>query len=53
MVITNCSKEVASPWIQNSITEKHSLSSDWDNCWHTGGAVDKVCEEAHFPHGGF
>jgi transketolase len=23
------------------------MSSDWDNRWRTGGAVDEVLEEAH------
>ena len=47
MVVTNGSKEVASHWIRNPITEKYTLSSDWDNRWRTGGTVDEVCEEAH------
>jgi transketolase len=29
----------------------YSLSSDWDDCWRTGGSVDEVMEEAHFDAG--
>jgi transketolase len=51
MVVTNGSKESASPWIWCPINREYCLSADFDNRWRTGGTVDEVYEEAHLsPH---
>lgn len=46
MVITNESIKSMSDWIFSKISQKYSMSSDWDNEWRTGGTVDEILKEA-------
>jgi len=34
-------------WLFNRLADEYALSSDWDNCWRTGGELSEVIEEAH------
>jgi len=47
MVITNESRIATNCWISGPLSEKYTLSSDWDNRWRTGGTLDEIIEEAH------
>jgi transketolase len=46
MAITNRSRRLMTDWIDPGVSAAHTLSSDWDNRWRTGGSVDEVVEEA-------
>ncbi|MCC7129786.1 MAG: transketolase, partial [Anaerolineae bacterium] len=45
-VITTQARWLMHDWLFNKIADEYALSSDWDNRWRTGGAVDEVLEEA-------
>jgi len=47
MIITNGSLAQMRNWMANKGVADHSLSSDWDNRWRTGGSIEDVVEEAH------
>jgi transketolase len=47
MTITNGARRLMHDWIANQTAEAYSLSSDWDDRWRTGGAVDELLDEAH------
>ena len=46
-VITTQAKSLMKDWIFNHLAEEYALSSDWDDCWRTGGTVNEMIEEAH------
>jgi transketolase len=46
-VITTQARWLMHDWLFNKLAEDYALSSDWDDRWRTGGAVDEVIEEAH------
>lgn len=46
-VITTQARALMKDWIFNHLSEEYALSSDWDDCWRTGGALDEVLDEAH------
>jgi transketolase len=47
MAVTNRARRLMMDWIDPSVSDAYTLSSDWDNRWRTGGTVDEVIEEAH------
>ncbi|MFZ5925801.1 MAG: transketolase-like TK C-terminal-containing protein, partial [Bacillota bacterium] len=47
MCITNMARRLMHDWIYSKVSERYSLSSDWDNRWRTGGTVQEVLDEAH------
>ncbi|MBV9445795.1 MAG: hypothetical protein JO345_07865 [Streptosporangiaceae bacterium] len=47
MVITNGAFKLMGDWASGPLVREYSLSSDWDDRWRTGGAVDEVIAEAH------
>jgi transketolase len=47
MAITNRARRLMVDWIDPSVSDEYTLSSDWDDRWRTGGTVDEVIEEAH------
>jgi len=47
MTITNNARRLMSDWMCNKVCEEYSLSSDWDDKWRGGGALDTVIEDAH------
>jgi transketolase len=51
MCITNRSLRTMQGWIANPVVAEYSLSSDWDNRWRTGGALEEVVDEAHLGPG--
>ena len=46
-VITTRSRRSMIDWVFNDVSNEYALSSDWDNCWRTGGTLDEILEEAH------
>ncbi len=46
-VITTQARALMSEWLFNKEAEEYALSSDWDNRWRTGGALEEVLDEAH------
>jgi len=46
-VITTQARFLMSDWLFNKVAEEYALSTDWDNRWRTGGALEEVLEEAH------
>ncbi|MFZ5924914.1 MAG: transketolase-like TK C-terminal-containing protein [Bacillota bacterium] len=47
MCITNMARRLMHDWMYNKVSERYTLSSDWDNRWRTGGTVQEVLDEAH------
>ncbi|MCP3979451.1 MAG: transketolase [bacterium] len=47
MVISNRARRVTQDWIANPLVAEYSLTSDFDDRWRTGGALDEVIDEAH------
>lgn len=47
MMISNRSLRVSRDWISNPIAAEYSMTSDFDDRWRTGGALDEVIAEAH------
>ncbi|MBN1295489.1 transketolase [bacterium] len=45
-IICNRSRRVSRDWIFNPIAEEYAMTSDWDDCWRTGGNLDEVIDEA-------
>ncbi|MEW5865323.1 MAG: hypothetical protein AB1774_00550, partial [Bacillota bacterium] len=45
--ITNMARRLMHDWMYNKVSERYTLSSDWDNRWRTGGTVQEVLDEAH------
>ena len=45
MAISNRSLRVTRDWVENSIVAEYSMTSDWDDRWRTGGAVDEIIAE--------
>jgi len=45
--ITTHARRLMGEWVFNSDAEKYALSSDWDDRWRSGGALDEVLDEAH------
>jgi transketolase len=45
--ITTQARWLMHDWMFNPLAEDYALSSDWDNCWRTGGTLDEVLDEAH------
>ena len=46
-VITTQARCLMSDWLYNKVAEEYALSTDWDNRWRTGGALEEVLDEAH------
>jgi transketolase len=46
-VITTQARSLMRDWIFNHVSEQYALSSDWDECWRTGGSLDEILDEAH------
>ena len=46
-IITTQARWLMHDWLFNKVAEEYALSSDWDNRWRTGGALDEVIDEAH------
>ena len=46
-VITTQARALMSDWLFNKVAEEYALSTDWDNRWRTGGALEEVLDEAH------
>ncbi len=44
--LTNRARRTMHDWIFNPLADEYALSSDADDRWRGGGAVDEVCEEA-------
>jgi transketolase len=51
MVVTNGAFKLMRDYADDPIVREYSLSSDWDDRWRTGGALDEVMEEAHLDSG--
>ena len=51
MVVTNGAFKLMRDYADDPIVREYSLSSDWDDRWRTGGALDEVMEEAHLDGG--
>ncbi len=51
MCITNRALRTMREWIANPVVAEYSMSSDWDDRWRTGGALDEVVDEAHLGPG--
>lgn len=47
MAVTNRSRRLMSDWVDPGASNEYTMSSDWDNCWRTGGSVEEIVEEAH------
>jgi transketolase len=46
-VITTQARCLMHEWLFNKVAEDYALSTDWDNRWRTGGALEEVLDEAH------
>jgi transketolase len=46
-VITTQARCLMHDWLFNKVAEEYALSTDWDNRWRTGGALEEVLDEAH------
>ncbi len=46
-VISNRSRRLAYDWLLNPVAGEYAMTSDFDNRWRTGGAVDEIIAEAH------
>ena len=46
-VITTQARWLMHDWLFNKLADQYALSSDFDNRWRTGGALEEVIEEAH------
>jgi len=46
MVVSNRARRVMGDWTFNPLAAEYSLTSDQDDRWRTGGALDEVIEEA-------
>jgi len=44
--LTNRSKRLMRDWVFNPLADEYALSSDADNQWRPGGALDEVCADA-------
>lgn len=47
MCVTNMARKLMHDWMYNKVSQRYTLSSDWDNRWRTGGTVQEVLDEAH------
>jgi transketolase len=45
--ISNRSRRLMYDWIRNPLAAEYAMTSDFDDRWRTGGALDEVLEEAH------
>jgi transketolase len=45
--MTTHARRLMGEWVFNSHAEEYALSSDWDDRWRSGGALDEVLDEAH------
>jgi transketolase len=46
-VVTTQGRDLMRDWIFNDLAAEYALSSDWDDCWRTGGTLEEVLDEAH------
>jgi transketolase len=46
-VISNRSRRLAYDWLAGPLAAEYAITSDWDDRWRTGGAVDEIIAEAH------
>jgi len=45
--ITNGGRIAMTLWTAHATAAKYAMTSDWDDRWRTGGALDEIIEEAH------
>ena len=44
--ITNGARQNMWLWTSNTFAFQHSMGSDWDNRWRTGGSLDEIIAES-------
>jgi transketolase len=44
--ITNRARRTMIDWIFNPLADRYAMTSDWDDMWRPGGALEEVCENA-------
>jgi len=49
--LTNGARRTMKDWTFNPLADRYAMSSDWDDQWRPGGALDEVCLSAHIDPG--